>query len=179
MDGEIDFTTYSDRDLREALGTIDGSRFPLNLARLQEEIRRRGASGAPGELPASAEPAVPVPTVRIVNPTTPIELVDLDALPTQDQFTVYWGFLWRSLVMSLATFLVTFVLSMIAAVFLGLIGLVSGFGSDGFSTSQKAVGVIAGIGAGLALTWHFLRWLLQSRMGRFRLLLGREDPGAS
>src|SRR5262245_52800533 len=121
MDGEIDFTAYSDLELREALETIDGSRFPQNLARLQEEVARRGPCAKRGSAFAGAGPSVPLPRVRVVNVTF-VELVDIDALPTRDQFTVFWGFVWRSVIMSLATFVVGFVLSMIAAVFMGLLG---------------------------------------------------------
>src|SRR6202008_1074207 len=166
MDGQLDFTAYSDQELREALETIDGPRYPHNLASLKEEIGRRGPSGEPG-----VEPSVPVPAIKVVNQTL-VELVDIDALPTRDQFTVFWGFVWRSVIMLLATFVVGFVLSMIAAVFMGLLGLVTGFEGDNLQSFQKAVGLLAAFAIGMALTWHFLRWLFQSKMGRYRVLLG-------
>ena len=167
MDGDIDFTTYSDRELQEALATIDGSRFPGNLARLRGEIVRRGVTAGPGSAPPPAEPAVPVPPLRILNPTVPVEVVDIDAIPTSDQFTVFWGYLWRSLVVGVAAGLVGFLLSLIAGVFLGLLGL---------DSWQKPIGFVAGLGVGLALTWQFLRWLLLSRFGRYRFLLVRGSP---
>lgn len=179
MDGQINFAGYSDRELQEALETIDGSRFPLNLTLLREEIGRRSPTAESGGAMAGAEPAVPVPPIRLVNQPMLIELVDIDALPTWEQLTIYWGFVWRSIVIGLMTFLLGVVLSFIATVFLSLYGLATGLESADMNAFGGIVAYLAMAGVGLALTWHFLRWLVQTRMGRFRLLLGREKIDAS
>lgn len=55
MDGEIDYSRYSLRELREAESHISPDRYPKNYANLKQEIERRAADVEVPEVDSSSE----------------------------------------------------------------------------------------------------------------------------
>jgi hypothetical protein len=49
QDGRLDFSAFTEQELAEAICSIDERKFPLNYARLNEELKRRGARIRHGE----------------------------------------------------------------------------------------------------------------------------------
>jgi len=41
MDGQVDYSSYSEEELRQALRFIDRQRYPLNFQRIQSELAAR------------------------------------------------------------------------------------------------------------------------------------------
>src|SRR5688572_5671154 len=78
MDGELDFSGYTDRELREAQVTIDRSKYPLNASRLADELRARQLSGTSIEFRHSEKHSAPAPLPQLESSITQIQLVAID-----------------------------------------------------------------------------------------------------
>jgi ABC-type amino acid transport system permease subunit len=92
--------------------------------------------------------------------------IDIDNLPLSSKASLCWSFFWRAIVTSLGS-----------AVCGGLLGGIVGviFGLAGTPKVAVAVGGVLGIGCGAFFLYVFIRWLLSSRLGRYKLLLVNTD----
>ncbi len=173
MDGNLDFTNYSLRELREAEASIDRARFPINRSRLGEEMRKRGL--AENQPPVSQVAGSRLDALPRMTPATVSghEVVEFDTLSKRDQFGVFWGFMWRSLVLSVAAFVVGYLISVLCGILIAFVALSAGAEIEDIKVVGNVVGFTVSLVVGWILAWHFLRWILQCRLGRYRLLLAR------
>ena len=88
--------------------------------------------------------------------------LDIKELPFSSKARICWGFFWRGIVITLGS-----------ALCAGLLGGVAGFilGVAGLSKAAPAVGGVLGLVSGAFFMYLFLRWLLSSSLGNFRLVL--------
>jgi hypothetical protein len=88
--------------------------------------------------------------------------LDIKELPLSSKARICWGFFWRGIVVTLGSTLCG-----------GLLGGIVGF-ILGFAGTPKAAPIVGGaLGAVTAafFMYLFVRWLLSSRLGDFRLVL--------
>ena len=88
--------------------------------------------------------------------------LDIKKLPFFAKASICWGFFWRGIVVSLAS-----------GVCAGLLGAIIGFVFvlAGVPKATMGVGVLLGTLCGFLFLYILVRWLLTSRIGRFRLVL--------
>lgn len=176
MDGELNFSRYSDRELQEARATLDRNKFPINATRLDEVVRKRSTSAT-----STTPSTVGLPDVHRITARLPViedaafrfEVVDLDSIPSRDQIKVFWGYIWRSYVAWVASFVAALIVAVLAGILLGLFGPVAGIPKANLHKTGQIIGFVLAILAGWYFTWHFVRWILKTHIGRYRLLLCR------
>jgi membrane associated rhomboid family serine protease len=88
--------------------------------------------------------------------------LEIKTLPLSSKAAICWSFLWRSVVVAIGS-------GVCGALIGGVIGFV--FAALGMPRSSVSiVGGLAGLLTGFFL-YVFVRWLLSSRLGRFKLIL--------
>ena len=92
--------------------------------------------------------------------------LNIKELPFSSKARICWGFLWRGIVITLGSALCG-----------GLFGGVAGFilGLAGLPMAGPTVGGVLGAICGAFFLYLFVRWLLSSRIGSFRLALVHAD----
>lgn len=83
--------------------------------------------------------------------------------------SICWSFFWRGIVITIAS-------SLTGAVLGGIAGAILGLG--GVSRAAPVAGGMLGLVAGALFVYFYVRWLLSSRLGQYRLLLVRADEAA-
>lgn len=96
-----------------------------------------------------------------------MEIIQIKELPFFSQARICWGFMWRGLLTTIGSAISGAIVGGIAGFFLGI------FGAS--KNSIAATGFILGFLCGLVFLYVYVRWLLSSRIGSFRLLLARAD----
>ena len=88
--------------------------------------------------------------------------LDIKELPLSSKARICWGFMWRGIAMTIGSMLCG-----------GLLGGIAGFGLAlvGVPKAAPVVGGILGAITGIFFIYLFVRWLLSSRIGSFRLAL--------
>ena len=90
-------------------------------------------------------------------------------LPPSAKASICWSFFWRGILITIAS-------SLTGAVLGGIAGVVLGLG--GIPKAAPAAGGLVGLVAGVLFVYLYVRWLLSSRLGQYRLLLVRADEAA-
>jgi hypothetical protein len=163
MDGELDFSRYTDRELQEARTTLDRLKFPINSVRLDEELRKRSSSAPIKPRPSPDVHRITARLPHIEDAAVRFEVVDLDAIPSGDQLKVFWGFLWRSYAAWLASFIAALIVGVLAGVLLGIFGPAVGLKGTTLHKASQIVGFVLAILAG----WYF-HGTLSAGFSRFR-----------
>lgn len=88
--------------------------------------------------------------------------VNLAELPLSAKVGIIWSFFWRGIAIALGSALCGLVLGALAGLVFGIAGVVRG---------APVAGGLLGAATGITFTYLYLRWLLASRLGKFRLLL--------
>lgn len=89
--------------------------------------------------------------------------LEIKTLPFSSKVAICWSFFWRSVAVAIGS-------GVCGAVIGGVIGFV--FAALGVPRSSVSiVGGLAGLLIGFFFFYVFVRWLLSSRLGRFRLVL--------
>lgn len=88
--------------------------------------------------------------------------INIKELPFSSKASICWSFFWRGILTVLASSLCGALLGGVAGFFLGLAGVVK---------AAPIVGGVLGLICGVYFLYLFLRWLLSSRLGSFRLVL--------
>ncbi len=94
-------------------------------------------------------------------------VVDISSLPFSSKAGLCWSFFWRGLVITLGSSLAG-----------GLLGFVIGFvfALAGLPVELiQIVGGLAGLVAGCFFIYLYVKWLLSSQLGRYRLQLVHND----
>jgi len=97
--------------------------------------------------------------------------VRIKELQTADILKIWWGFLWKALVISLGSMLSGAVAGAIFGAIVGVIVTLSGGSQETISNIAKIGGGILGLGIGMYFFYIYLCWLLKSKFGNFRLAL--------
>lgn len=93
--------------------------------------------------------------------------LDIKTLPFSSKAALTWSFFWRGLVVGIASSLVG-----------GLLGFVLGFAMAVARCPIQAIQImcgLAGLVGGCFFLYLYVRWLLSSRLGAFRLKLVPAD----
>lgn len=97
--------------------------------------------------------------------------LQITRLPLAAKFQIAWSFMWRGVAITVASM-------MCGGIVGGIFGGVFGFGSSlaGVSVATampvlQVVGGIMGLMIGLFFVYVYVRWMLSSRLGKFRLIL--------
>lgn len=88
--------------------------------------------------------------------------IDIRHLPLSSKASICWGFFWRGVLASLVSALCGGLLGGIAGFILSLIGV---------PKAAAATGGVLGLVAGVVFLYLFIRWLLSSRLGSYKLVL--------
>ena len=102
-------------------------------------------------------------------------IVVFDELTTGDRCRVFWGFIWRGLVITIASAVGGALVGFILGFALGLVGHVLGWPADSIKTGASLLGGIAGAVVGLVMVWQYIRWLFRAKWSGFQLRLVRQD----
>lgn len=89
--------------------------------------------------------------------------LDIKTLPLGSKFGICWSFFWRGILITLAS-----------ALCAGLMGAATGFLWMILGLPKSALstlGAAMGLACGLMFFYVYVRWLLSTRLGRFKLLL--------
>lgn len=89
---------------------------------------------------------------------------------------VYWSFLWRGLVATAASAFVGKLMGMGAAVFVLAIGRAAALPPPTIRLMAQLSGLTISVVVSLVCFYIYIRWLLESRLGRHRLVLVATDP---
>lgn len=92
--------------------------------------------------------------------------LDINVLPLSSKARICWGFFWRSIIISIGSGLCGGALG-------GIVGFV--FGLAGAPKAVAAVSGVLGLVTGAFFIYLLVRWLLSSRLGRFKLILVHAD----
>jgi hypothetical protein len=100
-----------------------------------------------------------------------MKTVDIRTLAFGARLAICWSFFWRGILIAIASILSGAVLGTLAG---GIIGF--GFAMGGLSTqsikgASQIVGGVLGLAAGFFFLYVYIRWLLKSRLGAYRLML--------
>lgn len=89
--------------------------------------------------------------------------LEIETLPFSSKASICWSFFWRGLVITICSSVCGVLIGGIAGFILGALGI-----------SRHAISIVGGL-LGLIISIFFIyvlvRWLLSSRLGRFRLVL--------
>jgi hypothetical protein len=94
-------------------------------------------------------------------------LIDYNALDSRTRWTIAWSFLWRNIVTNLAALVAV----LVSARILGPILAVAGLGVGVI----RLVGALLGLGLGAVALMFYVSWLFDSRLGKYRLRLVRDN----
>ena len=103
-----------------------------------------------------------------------------DDLAPRERRLVWWGILWRGLVVTICSSLGGGIAGFIIGFVVGVADLLLGHNLLG-SREHLIVMILSGLGGlviGLAVYWQYVRWLFHARLGGFRLLLVRDPPSS-
>ncbi len=93
--------------------------------------------------------------------------IDFKELTTLSQAGIVWGFFWRCIATALGS-------ALCGALLGGIVGFVLGI--SGIARSAiPMIGGLLGLLTGLFFFYLYVRWLLASRLGAFRLVLVLPD----
>ena len=96
-----------------------------------------------------------------------MEVVDISSLPFSSKAGLCWSFFWRGLVIGLGSALAGGVLGFV----IGFVSALAGLPIEVI----RIVGGLAGLIAGCFFLYVYVKWLLSTRLGTFRLQLVRDD----
>jgi ABC-type amino acid transport system permease subunit len=92
-------------------------------------------------------------------------------LPLRSQLALWWSFVWRGAVVTLGSTVLGGILGAVFGTVMGIVGSMHGIPTTETVRISQIGGSILGGCGGLLLSYVFLRWLLSTRLGQFRLLL--------
>lgn len=107
--------------------------------------------------------------------TSSDSIVVFDQLTIGDRFRVYWGFMWRGILMTIASAIGGFIAGAVLGFTLGLIGAGLGWPAGSLETMAGVLGGIAGGAVGLWMVWQYIRWLFRAKWSGYQLRLVRQD----
>ena len=93
--------------------------------------------------------------------------IDFKELPTLSQAGIVWSFFWRGIATTLGS-------ALCGALLGGIVGFALGISGIGRS-ALPLIGGLVGLLTGLFFFYLYVRWLLASRLGHFRLVLVPAD----
>jgi hypothetical protein len=111
------------------------------------------------------------------NGAQPVVAAEVADLEWTEWAGIVWSFLWRNTVTTVGTVLASALLGVAAGVAVGA-GVSLGGGSlASIRGPIKVLSAAVGVSAALFFYYVWIRWLLTSRIGSFRLVLVREGRG--
>lgn len=96
-----------------------------------------------------------------------IQQIDIAALPFLSRLRIFWGFLWRNLVITIASFACASLVLALARFFLTAPAMIWGISPKTFQVISGAIGMVVGI----CFFYLYVSWLFQARLGRFKIVL--------
>jgi hypothetical protein len=101
----------------------------------------------------------------------------VDALTNKEKAGLFWGFVWRGLVIPVAALVSAVVLGAITGFVLGIAGHLLGFDPASFRSVIKVACGFLGLVLGFWFVWLYIRSLFRANFGAYRLRLVRKDVG--
>lgn len=92
-------------------------------------------------------------------------------LSVPSKLRLCWSFLWRGIATTVASGVSGVLAGMLSGAVAGLIGGLAGVPKPSVLRSAQWIGTVSGVLIGLCFFYIYIRWLLSSRLGRFRLQL--------
>lgn len=89
--------------------------------------------------------------------------LDFNQLPFSSKVRICWGFFWRGFAITIGSSLCGFLLGAVVGFVFGFLGMSKG--------AITVIGGVCGVVVGLAFVYIYVRWLLGSRIGNYRLAL--------
>ena len=102
-------------------------------------------------------------------------ILNIKALPFQSKARICWGFFWRSIVLAIGCGLSG---ALIGGIVGGIFGVILSLTGTSDANGLYLVHIVSGI---LGVLWgcfcfyFYIRWLLSSKFGKYRLLLVHAD----
>ena len=94
-----------------------------------------------------------------------LQRVNYSKLPWEEKLTIVWGWVWRSLLVAMGTGMIAWLVIIVSVLAFNAI-------SPGLNPFALMVFVwILGLGLGLVSTHPLVQWILNSRIGTYRILL--------
>jgi len=106
--------------------------------------------------------------------TSDKSIVVFDELAIGDRFRVFWGFIWRGLLITIASALVAFIIGAILGFVFGLVAHFLGWPPDSIKRGGGILGGIAGAVVGFSMIWQYIRWLFRAKWSGYQLRLVRQ-----
>ncbi len=104
-----------------------------------------------------------------------LELLSFDSVSTSERRAIFWGFLWRQLLICLAAIVAGNIVSLLVGFFIWAFGRALGYDESAISLASKIASVLLSVPIALLLYWQLLAWLFHSTFGPFRLCLVRAE----
>lgn len=86
-----------------------------------------------------------------------------------------WSFMWRGLVTTIGAVIAASVLGGVLGLVIGLLGVATGTSEASVTGTAQMIGACIGAVCGFVSLYFYVRWLLGSRLGRYRLVLLAAD----
>jgi ABC-type amino acid transport system permease subunit len=102
-------------------------------------------------------------------------IVVFDELTAGDRFRVFWGFIWRGVLLTIASAVGGVIVGAMVGFVLGLIAHFLGWPANLLKTAAGILGGIAGGAVGLWMAWQYIRWLFRAKWSGYQLRLVRQD----
>ena len=102
-----------------------------------------------------------------------MEACDLKELKDKDWLALTWGFIWRSFLVSLLSVALGAALGFLFSLGFGKLLESMGRNVEDYRLMLQVLGVTEGLLLGFASTYFYIKWLLKSKIGGFRLQLVR------
>lgn len=121
-----------------------------------------------------------LPSANDISTTQEIKLdtkniLNIKTLPFQSKARICWGFFWRSIVVGIGSGLSGALIGGVVGGILGVLLYLTGTSDpDGLYLIQIVSGVL-GVLWGCFCFYFYIRWLLSSKLGKYRLLLVHAD----
>jgi hypothetical protein len=105
--------------------------------------------------------------------TSDMSAVVFDELVSSDRFRVFWGFLWRALLITVASTLGGAITGFVLGLVLGVVGDALGWSADSVRTGASILGGLGGLVVGLFFFWLYIKWLFGAKWSGYQLRLVR------
>jgi len=98
-----------------------------------------------------------------------MDSVDFTTLPLSSKARIIWGFIWRFILNSLVAMVVAGLLGALIGFFVAVSGLTQS------TVVTATLGAVTGLCVQIFFLYFYVRWLLSSRLGTYRLKLVHAD----